>query len=325
MTDAAEFEAEEVEVLEWLLRQDEVSRALVHARAGREDAAVSALLHAVQGLLDKESPERCLAPVAPVVEEASPAKKRRKAEKLPAAAGQLSVAKKPGQARAAGGDTPQRAGAAAPVPVGAASADSWLAECRRSLEVERVAEKEKQDERKRLSEEASAAESAEPPERPIYWKIDVPEVAMVLTQRGILPEGMVAVEGPHITLLYLGGPDLGEQAAAKRAGLTVEGFQAMRKALHDLDGETVEVRMLRIVIEESVACAVVTLPPAVPCTNSTPHVTLGTKPGVPPRYANDVLEEVAEGRQEGMTIIDLPKPRPLKGVLRLHYDRRDAS
>merc|ERR1712154_606007 len=84
-------------------------------------------------------------------------------------------------------------------------------------------------------------------------------------------------------------------------------------------GEEFEVRMIEIVIEENVACAVVQLPPIVPCANRVPHVTLGTKPGIPPRFANEVLREVKEGRTEGVTSIQLPTPRPLKGKLTLEY------
>mmetsp|Transcript_48808 Transcript_48808/g.113137 ORF Transcript_48808/g.113137 Transcript_48808/m.113137 type:complete len:97 (+) Transcript_48808:665-955(+) len=93
----------------------------------------------------------------------------------------------------------------------------------------------------------------------------------------------------------------------------------MREALEALQGEVFEIRMTEIVIEENVACAKVSLPPIVPCANKVPHVTLGTKVGVPARYANEVLEEVQAGRTEGVTSILLPTPRPLRGRLMLEY------
>merc|ERR1740139_1493257 len=101
--------------------------------------------------------------------------------------------------------------------------------------------------------------------------------------------------------------------------MPLERLQGMREAFEALDGEEVEVRMTRIVIEERVACAVVSLPPILPCSSTVPHITLGTKMGVPPRYANELLEEVQAGRTEGITTIDLPAPRPLRGVVSLHY------
>lgn len=167
---------------------------------------------------------------------------------------------------------------------------------------------------------ALAIESPHETPIPLYWKIDLPEVSKVLsTSRGLLPASQTPVEHPHATLLYLGGDD--DKTASKRTGLGVEQFKAMREALEALQEEEFEVRMTEIVVEESVACAVIELPPIVPCANKVPHVTLGTKPGVVGRYANDVLEEVKAGRREGITVIPLPTPRPLRGTLRIEYSK----
>merc|ERR1712048_1398450 len=140
------------------------------------------------------------------------------------------------------------------------------------------------------------------------------------TQRGILPSNFTPVEAPHTTLLYPGG-DGDDSTLAKRAGLSVEQFQAMQDALEALQGEEFEVKMTEIVIEESVACAIVSLPPILPCANKVPHVTLGTKPGVAKRYVNEVLTELRAGRKEGITSIKLPTPRPLKGKVSLEYSQ----
>ena len=75
--------------------------------------------------------------------------------------------------------------------------------------------------------------------------------------------------------------------------------------------------MTEIVIEENMACALVQLPDCVPCGSKVPHLTLGTRRGVPARHANDVLEEMMQGRSEGLTRIKLPKPKELSGVLDL--------
>merc|ERR1711879_519465 len=132
------------------------------------------------------------------------------------------------------------------------------------------------------------------------------------SQRGILPSNFTPASTPHCTLLYLGGNGEDNDAVAKRAGISVEQLQAMLEALEALQGEVFEVRMTEIVIEEHVAVARVLLPPVLPCANTIPHVTLGLKPGTSGRYANDVLEEVRAGRQEGITSIPLAVPRVLQ-------------
>jgi len=193
----------------------------------------------------------------------------------------------------------------------------WLSQCRRALQDSKAKEKEKVQQ----AQAQSATDPSAPSPAaavPLYWKIDLPEVSKVLMQRGILPAEFTPIERPHTTLLYVGGE--GDDATvAKRNSLPVEQFQAMRDALEALQGEEFEVKMTEIVIEEHVACAVVSLPPILPCSNKVPHVTLGTKPGVAPRYANELLEEVRAGRREGLTSIPLPTPRPLKGRVALEY------
>jgi len=158
---------------------------------------------------------------------------------------------------------------------------------------------------------------------PLYWKLDIPGVSKTLTRRGILPANLTPAENPHITLLYFGGTFV-DEVAAKRSGVSLEQFQGMREALEALEGEEFEVRMLRIVVEDSVACAVVSLPPVLPCSNKVPHITLGTKSGVPPRYANEVLEEMQAGRKEGINVIELQNPRPLKGRVALEHSEPDS-
>lgn len=150
------------------------------------------------------------------------------------------------------------------------------------------------------------------------WKIDLPEVAGVVTQRGILPTTFVPMEHTHCVLLRVNadGTAIPDEAGDSGAPLlSAERVAAMRDALEALEGEEIEVRMTEIVIEESVACAIVELPPIVPCAFKVPHVTLGTKMGVSPGVAARLLEEVRGGRTGGVTCIKLPKPRPLSGRL----------
>mmetsp|Transcript_2572 Transcript_2572/g.5955 ORF Transcript_2572/g.5955 Transcript_2572/m.5955 type:complete len:566 (-) Transcript_2572:212-1909(-) len=190
--------------------------------------------------------------------------------------------------------------------------NEWLAQCRRALESEKARDKAR-------VRQADTGDDG-PASVPLYWKIDLPEVSKVLEQRGILPANFTPTERPHTTLLYLGG-DGSDERTAQKSNLTLEQFRAMREALEALQGEEFEVKMTEIIIEENVVCAMVSLPPIVPCANRYPHVTLGTKPGIPPRYANEVLQEAKEGRTEGITTIPLPAPRPLKGRISLEYSK----
>jgi len=151
---------------------------------------------------------------------------------------------------------------------------------------------------------------------PLLWKINLPEVSGVLSQRGILPASFIPVEKPHSVVLRL---DAVEKGIMPEASFSAERLTAMREALEALQGEDLELRMTEIVIEESVACAVIELPPIVPCSAKVPHVTLGTKPGVSVDSAGALLERVKAGNVTGVTCIQLPKPRPLTGRLMLEY------
>jgi len=195
----------------------------------------------------------------------------------------------------------------------------WLEKSRRLLE----AEAERSAARAEGAADAKGGE-AEGEAVPLYWMVDLPEVSKLVAKRGKLPPSHTPVERPHVTLLYLGGATEDAQAAAL-ANLPLNQFRTTRAALEALSGKTVEVQLteaparrrpgaaLAVVIEESVTCAKVALPSGVPCANAVPHVTLGTRAGVPARYANQVLEELRSGRKEGVTTVPLPSPKPLKG------------
>ncbi|CAE7525283.1 ODA11, partial [Symbiodinium pilosum] len=99
---------------------------------------------------------------------------------------------------------------------------------------------------------------------PLFWRIDMPDVSKVLSQRGVLPRSFLPVVRPHVTLLYIGG-DLSEERAAARAGLSMSEFQAAKQTLEGLKGATVAIKMTEIIIDENVACALVDLPEGVPC------------------------------------------------------------
>lgn len=183
----------------------------------------------------------------------------------------------------------------------------WLEKSRRLLE----AEAERSAARAEGAADAKGGE-AEGEAVPLYWMVDLPEVSKLVAKRGKLPPSHTPVERPHVTLLYLGGATEDAQAAAL-ANLPLNQFRTTRAALEALSGKTVEVQLTEVVIEESVTCAKVALPSGVPCANAVPHVTLGTRAGVPARYANQVLEELRSGRKEGVTTVPLPSPKPLKG------------
>merc|ERR1711957_478622 len=126
----------------------------------------------------------------------------------------------------------------------------WLVQCEQALEV-------------RHSHDASRTET--PPQKtedwtqrpvPLYWKIDLPGMAKVLAQKGMIPSSFTTVDHPHATLLYVGGSE-DDRRAAELSNLPVDQFQAMRDALKSLQGEEFEVKLVEIIIEENVICALI--------------------------------------------------------------------
>jgi len=350
---------EEAEVLNWLLEDKEVAKAIdcyLQGGGNSEAAAVPLLLRAVDRLCPPPSTRRRPPPqgeqvlARPQAGQQNAAERqpesdcRKRARIVPPAAAPDSIAVAADAVAASSGATPgatpaiAAASAAAEglaaqrprpsqVTGGQGEGDDWLAQCQQALDVERVKDKARLDEKRREAadeerEEQKTAKWSGP--RPLYWKLDLPGISKTLTQKGLLPAGLVPAENPHTTLLYFGGTSA-DDVAAKRSGISLDQFRGMREALEAFEGEEFEVRILRIIVEDSVACAVVSLPPVLPCCNKVPHVTLGTKPGVAPRYANEVLEELQAGRKEGINVIELPNPRPLRGRVMLEYSKTDAA
>lgn len=324
---SGDFQTIEKGVLKWLLDQADISQAVDLACSGSEDEAVPLLVRSVKELLSKAPSKQLLAETSAVAEQEGD-----EAEK---AASGADLEDDGGAQAAAERGTLAQANEVTEAPAASRKRDAeeplvgeppaqrarhgleWLEHCQEALQAERAAEASKLA----AGEQTKGQQSAESQRSmPLYWKIDLPEVKQVLEKRNILPDHFIITEHPHVTLLYLGALD--DLAAAKRNEMPLEQLQGMREALEALDGEEVEVRMTRIVIEERVACAVVSLPPILPCTSTVPHITLGTKMGIPGRYANELLEEVQAGRTEGITTIDLPAPRPLKGIVSLHYSNQ---
>jgi len=283
-----------------------VAEAVERAQAGKKKVALPELLRIVEGILAEARVSDKA--VDPPTEEATSAgsRKRRSEDGIGGVAddGRPSQRSRPSQPEEPTGQV--------------AGGEDWLSQCQSALKVERVREKEKLDEKTQPELQQARSSSSGVP-LPLYWKLELPEVSHVLAQKGLLPEKFTPVENPHATLLYMGGVG-SEDQAAKKAGVSREQFKGMREALEGLDGQEFEVKMVRIVFEESVVSAVVSLPAFLPCINKVPHVTLGTRHGVPPRYANEVLEEMAAGRKEGLTVVELPAPRPLKGRVSLVYE-----
>lgn len=282
-----DFEDREEEVLRWLQRRRDVGEALYWDETGRGEAAAQAILSLAEELRSKTTAKR---------------KAAKQAEKRPLPTAPLpSTEEEPPAKKLAG--------------------QEWLVHSRAALDAERRVAKAIGLERKRSAELASAkddapraANAATQLGAPLYWQLEVPEVAEAVRQRGGLPNRLEPVADPHVTLLFLGGaPDA---PAARRAEVDPKQFRANRLALEALDGKEVQVKLTRIVIEECVACAVVELPPGLPCLARVPHVTLGVRSGVPPKHSNDVLEDVAAGRTEGVMVVDLP-PRLLKARVSL--------
>lgn len=179
--------------------------------------------------------------------------------------------------------------------------EAWLTQCRQVLDLDKT-----------MPAEVGLGNPACHAAGPLAWRLDVPEVSKVLAQRGILPAHFVPAEHPHVVLLRHYGSDPSMVAGST---FSPDQFQAMHEALEALQGEEFEVRMMEIVIEASIACAIVALPPILQCATQTPYVTLGTRLGVPATHAEEVFKEVRAGRTVGITSIPLPTPRPLRGRL----------
>ncbi|CAE7306389.1 ODA11 [Symbiodinium necroappetens] len=281
-----DFAKLEADVIRWLLAREDVQSSVHLALAGKTDEASDAILTIVKGLIDTAP-----TPSVPSVPSKQPKAKLAK--------------------RAATRPTSHEA----PEKRARQEADEyWLDACSRAVEADRL-HCEERHRAKRTSEVHVETPRPEPPQ-PLFWRIDMPDVLKVLSQRGVLPRNFLPVVRPHVTLLYIGGEGSEERAAA-RAGLSTSEFQVAKHTLEKLRGSTVAIKMTEIIIEENVACAFVDLPKSIPCGSKVPHLTLGTRQGVPARHANDILEEVREGRQEGITRIRLPKPKELRGVLDL--------
>jgi len=138
----------------------------------------------------------------------------------------------------------------------------------------------------------------------LFWQLDATEIADALSSPDALPARYERIDDPHVTLLYVGGGSI--EASAAKSGISPKRFTALCENLERIKGTEVVVTVNRIIFEDNIAVAEVSLPSGVPCSSRVPHVTLGTRNGVPPRYSNDVLAEVAEGRREGITIVEMP-------------------
>jgi len=315
----ADFAADEKVVLDWLLKQPEITRSIDVAIAGEEEEAIQSLFAVLREYLRdgtnadvhgasrsstrkrKLSTDGTAPPASPKVKQAAaslasakpappsvpppkqapkpavPPKQRPiptlapEQSSVPSVPARQSASSTPTQpvkkaaivkatptAKKAGPTTPSKLGVEADSTGEAQTAMPWVEAARNHNKViesapaaDLLPERESWIDRERGSmwePEQEATESL-----PLYWKIDLPEVSKVLTQRGILPSTFTPVKHPHTTLLWLGGVS-DEQRAAELSNLPVEQFMAMQEALEALQGEDFEVKMTQIVIEENVAC-----------------------------------------------------------------------
>eukprot|EP00913_Durusdinium_trenchii_P033144 g31029.t1 len=113
----------------------------------------------------------------------------------------------------------------------------WLEQCRQAAQEQKAA--------------GEAAEAIRQAKR-ATWRFDIPEVRQVLMEKSILPSGFETASHTMVDLLTL--PDENEGAAKEK-------LEAMIDALEALHGESLEVRMTKIFISETTACALVALPP----------------------------------------------------------------
>jgi len=191
----------------------------------------------------------------------------------------------------------QSALCAQPDGTGVEEKREWLAQCKRA-----AAEKA-----------AQAATELKRQAKAVCWKFEIPEVRQTLLQRNILPP-CFQIE-PEIVVELLKIPDGDLDLAAKEQGLEVDALEAMKEALEALQGETFEVRMTRILISETTACALVSLPPVVPHLGKVPHVVLGVRRGASKQPIEKLQEEAAKVGQSSVTSVDLPDPKPMAGRL----------
>eukprot|EP00931_Biecheleriopsis_adriatica_P051674 TRINITY_DN30000_c0_g1_i1.p1 TRINITY_DN30000_c0_g1~~TRINITY_DN30000_c0_g1_i1.p1 ORF type:complete len:310 (-),score=73.89 TRINITY_DN30000_c0_g1_i1:204-1133(-) len=296
LDEGVSFTSLEAAVIRRLLTRQDVQDSVRLALSGKQDEAAAALLVAVKGLLEGSIP-------AAEAKDKTAASTRRV---------------RPRDQNDASDAAAKRPRCETQKPLAAKQnlgTEYWLEKSTRAVEVERLTAEERSRAKQTGEAQELTGKQSEKP-LPLFWRIDLPEVTKVLSQRGVLPSTFLPVVRPHVTLLYLGG-GIPEDRAAARAGLSRSQFQAAKATLERLKGQTLSVKMTEIIIEENVACAVVSLPADLPCGSKVPHVTLGTKHGVPAKFANEVLEEVKAGRKEGVTCIKLPRPKELKGVLDL--------
>eukprot|EP00397_Hematodinium_sp_SG-2012_P016656 GEMP01017002.1.p1 GENE.GEMP01017002.1~~GEMP01017002.1.p1 ORF type:complete len:529 (+),score=104.59 GEMP01017002.1:247-1833(+) len=160
----------------------------------------------------------------------------------------------------------------------------YCRKCWKSWEKENQREQARQDEYKNKDVERKLVP------RPLYWKISLPDISRRISA---LPTNLIPIEDPHVTLLYIGAKD--DEFAADRLGLSVESFTALRDALQDLEGQTMKVKMTKIVIETTkAAVAVVEFVDPIPCAQKFPHVTLALAEDVRGSYSNTLLEKVKD-------------------------------
>eukprot|EP00971_Amphidinium_carterae_P002123 41900-Amphidinium_carterae.1 len=93
----------------------------------------------------------------------------------------------------------------------------------------------------------------------------------------------------------------------------------MQDALDGLLGGRFEVTLTEVVVGGDVACALLQLPPMLPCANKLPHVTLGVKVGAGQAQAAWFLQAVEAGLREGVSRRKLDVPVPVSGIVALEY------
>jgi len=151
--------------------------------------------------------------------------------------------------------------------------------------------------------------------QPIYWSIVLSDISKRIST---LPDNLMPVEDPHVTLLYIGGKD--DATAAQRLGLPLENFQALRDALEGLEGEVMKVKLTKIAIEtDKIAVAVVEFIDPIPCAQENPHITLAVAENCYPSYANKLLEKIKEDTLDSsIAVVNMPGGgRVLEGPIKL--------
>mmetsp|Transcript_6942 Transcript_6942/g.14991 ORF Transcript_6942/g.14991 Transcript_6942/m.14991 type:complete len:262 (-) Transcript_6942:97-882(-) len=142
---------------------------------------------------------------------------------------------------------------------------------------------------------------------PLFWKLAVEDVGEL---RSWARPGLMPIERPHVTLLYLGAKASAE--VARINDLSSQELQLMEETLLQIDGSEVMFEVTEVLEHPGMIVAVVALPSHVPCAARFPYMTLCRSDLVVPAFARSLLED-----RGSCQVSALSPPRRLRGIISL--------